>query len=182
EAPFLHRHVAGHLDHPRLIGMRRHASHMDFPARQMNKEEDVISHQASRRPHLGSEEVGGHEDVHVRADELLPYRGRLAFWRWRDTMALENIPHRLVTDRIAQVGEDADDPVVAPGTIFLGHADNQGLQLLVNWRTPWGLALWGAVKFLGHKRAVPAENRVRLNNLRHFLYGLLAQLLADLSQ
>src|SRR5260221_14348822 len=29
EAPLLHRDIAGHLDHPRLIGMGRHARDMD---------------------------------------------------------------------------------------------------------------------------------------------------------
>jgi hypothetical protein len=40
----------------------------------------------------------------------------------------------------------------------------------------------GAVKLLGHERAVPAENRVGLDDLRHFLQSLLSQPLADLGQ
>jgi hypothetical protein len=40
----------------------------------------------------------------------------------------------------------------------------------------------GAVKLLGDQLAVPAENRVGFDDLRHFLQGLLPQLLAQLGQ
>src|SRR2546427_7256873 len=46
----------------------------------------------------------------------------------------------------------------------------------------WGFALLRAVKLLGHERAVPAENRVGLDDLRHFLQSLLSQPLADLGE
>src|SRR5215468_659466 len=103
-------------------------------------------------------------------------------WRWRDAMALEDVAHRLVTDRQAEVGQGADNPVIAPRAILLGHADNQGLQLWVDLRSSWSLALGGAVKFLRHKPAVPAKDRVRLDDGGHFRERLLAQLLANLGQ
>ena len=42
-----------------------------FPAAQMDEKQDVIRHQPTQCPDLGREEVGGDQDVHVRADELL---------------------------------------------------------------------------------------------------------------
>jgi hypothetical protein len=47
---------------------------------------------------------------------------------------------------------------------------------------PWGPALRGTITLLGDQRAVPAENGVRLDDLRHFLQSLLAELLADLGE
>src|SRR5205807_2966473 len=47
---------------------------------------------------------------------------------------------------------------------------------------PWGLALCGAVELLGHKFAVPAQNRIGFDNVGDFLQRLLAELLADLCQ
>src|SRR6266581_256461 len=117
EAPLLHRKVTGDLPHPRLIGMRCDASDMHFPCAKPDKKQDVIGDESPQRPDFSREEVSRHEDVHVRADELLPRRGRLAFWRWWDTMALENVPSRLVTDRVTQMGQGTDDPVVTPGAI-----------------------------------------------------------------
>ena len=108
--------------------------------------------------------------------------GGLALWRWRDTMALEDVAHRLVTDRQAEVGQGADDPVIAPGAIFLRHTHDQGLQLRVDHGAAWGLTLRGAVKLLGHKRTVPAKNRAGLDDGGHFLGGLLTEFLANLGQ
>src|SRR5262249_32578779 len=127
--------------HPGLIGMGRDTSHMDLPTPQMQEKQDVIRHQSAQRPHLGSEEIGRHEDVHVRTDELFPRRGGLTLWSWRNAMAFEDIAYRLRTDGQAQVGQGADDSIIAPGAILLGDADNQRFQLLVDFRTAWRLPL-----------------------------------------
>src|SRR5437016_4359787 len=104
---------------------------------------------------IGSEAVGGHQHIRVRADKLLPGRRGLTLWSWRTTMALEDVTHRLVTEGILEVGQGADDPVVAPGAILLCHTDDQRLQLLVDPGTPWGLALLRTVKLLGYELTVP---------------------------
>ena len=44
-------------------------------------------------------------------------------------MALEDVAHRLGTDCQAEVGQGADNPIIAPGTVLVGHADHQVLQL-----------------------------------------------------
>src|SRR5215467_4335675 len=102
--------------------MRRHPRNMHLPAPQMDEKEDVVGHQATQRPDLGGEKVGGDEHVNVRADTLLPRSRRLTLWdRW-ETMTFENVAHGLVTDRIPEVGQGADDSVIAPGAILLCHA------------------------------------------------------------
>src|SRR5438128_1985103 len=162
--------------------MWRHSRDMDLPTTQMDEKEHVIRHQPTQGPDLGGEEVGRHEDVHVCADKRLPRRSGLPFWSWRNAMALEDVAHRLSTDRQAQVGQGADDPVIAPGAILLGYANNQRFELLVDFGTAWRLPLLGAVKLVGDQFAVPGEDRVGFDDLGHFLQGLLAQLVADLSQ
>src|SRR5205807_626531 len=89
--------------------------------------------------------------IHMRPNKLLPRGGRLALWRRRDTMALEDVTHRLVTDRQAEVSQGADDPVIAPRAILLGHADYQSLQLGVDHGATRSLTLRRAVKLLGHE-------------------------------
>src|SRR6266851_1200090 len=49
-------------------------------------------------------------------------------------------------------------------------------------RTPWGLALLGAVKLLCDQCAMPGEDGVRFDDFRHFRQRLLPQLLADLGE
>jgi hypothetical protein len=73
----------------------------------VDEEQHVVRHQPSQRPDLGGEEVGRHEDVHVRADELCPRGRSLALWRWGEAVALEDVAHRLVTDSVAKVGQGA---------------------------------------------------------------------------
>src|SRR4029453_10226803 len=116
------------------------------------------------------------------ADELFPCRGLFPLRCWGNAVALQDVTDGLSTDRQAQVGEGADDPIVAPGAVFLGHADHQGLQLWVNGRTLWSLASLGAVALLGHQCTVPAENRVGLDDRRHVLQSLLPNPVANLPQ
>ena len=57
EGPLFHGHIAGHLDHPCLIGMRRDASHVDLPTAEMQEKQDVIHHESTQRPDLSREKI-----------------------------------------------------------------------------------------------------------------------------
>ena len=81
---------------------------------------------------------------------------------------LENIAHGLVTDRRAQMLQGTDNPVIPPGTILLRHADHEVLQILVNLRAPWSLALLGSIKFLRHHFPVPRQHGVGCDNCGDF--------------
>ena len=89
--------------------MRGHSGDMHFPGAEPDKEQDVIRHQPTQRPDLSREEVGGDQYIQMRPNKFLPRGGRLALWRRRDTMALEDVTHRLVTDCQAEVSQGADD-------------------------------------------------------------------------
>src|SRR5207253_9716579 len=97
-------------------------------------------------------------------------------------MALEDVAHRLVADRQAQVGQRADNPVIAPGAILLGYTHDQGLQLWINHGASRRLTLLRAVTLLSHELPLPAKNRVRLDDRGHVLESLLTELLANLGQ
>src|SRR5882724_11220480 len=144
-----------------------------------HEKQDVVRDQPTQCPDLGGEEVGGHQHVHVRADECFPRGGGLALGCRRKTMALENVAHRLVTHSVSQVRQGPHDPVVAPGAILPRHAHHQGLQLLVDRGAARSLALLGSIKLLRHALAMPAENRVGLDNGGDFFQSPLAQLLTD---
>jgi hypothetical protein len=60
---------------------------------------------------------------------------RYALWRRRYVVAAQNITDRLIGDVISQIGERPDNPVIAPGSIFLGHPRNQFLDFFVDWRS-----------------------------------------------
>ncbi len=97
-------------------------------------------------------------------------------------MAFQDIAHGLVTEGISEVGQSANDPVIAPGAIFPRHAHHQRFELWVNCGTSGGLTLLGTVKLLRNKCAVPGENRVRFDDSGHCFQGLLPQLLTNLGE
>src|SRR5215470_12737467 len=179
EAPLFHGHIPRDLDHPALVRMWGHPSHVHLPAGEVDKKQHVIRHQPSCRPDLGGEEVGGDQHIHMRTDKLFPRSRLLALGGWEDAVALQNVAHRLVTNSVAQMLQGTDDPIVTPGAILLCHVDNQGFQLSVNSGTAWRLPLWRTIKLLSNQFAMPGEDSVRCDNLRYFRQGLLPQLLTD---
>jgi hypothetical protein len=76
--------------------------------------EDSRDEQPETGPHIAGEELGSSQDSHMDTDELPPGQGFLPFrGRW-EAVPLENIPHRLVAERIAQVSQRTNDAVIAP--------------------------------------------------------------------
>ena len=80
----------------------------------MQKEQNVVRHQAPPRQHLDREEIGSREHVQVPADEFLP-SGRLTpLGGWCDVVAAQDVAHSLVGNGMTQVGQRAGDAVVTP--------------------------------------------------------------------
>jgi hypothetical protein len=50
-------------------------------------------------------------------------------------LTAQNSADRLIGDVISQIGERPDNPIIAPGSIFLGHPHNQFLDFFVDWRS-----------------------------------------------
>ena len=122
EAPSFHRRVSGHLLHPAFIRMGRDAGQFDLAALQVDEEQDLKRHQSAQGEHLDAEEVGSGEHRQVRADEGCPGRSTVALWSWRHTVAPQNVANRLIRDIVAEVGQGADDSIIAPVRIVFGHA------------------------------------------------------------
>jgi hypothetical protein len=115
------------------------------------------------------------------ADKLLPC-GALPTFRSRwDPIALEDIANGLVANTIAQMHQSSGNTIVAPRAIFLGHAQDQILEGLIDLRSPERLAVPGAVELLCHQLAVPGQNRLGFDNGRDLCQRLLTQLLTNLS-
>src|SRR5215475_11762568 len=74
-------------------------------------------------PHRTGEEVRDSQHVHMNTDELRPGHGLLALRGWRNAMALEDIAHCLVADRVSQMVQGALNAIITPGTVLSCHAD-----------------------------------------------------------
>jgi len=94
----------------------------------MNEEQDVVGGEASPGEHFDGEEVGASQDGHVGGDEILP-GGILAplGCRW-DSVSSKDTAHRLIRNRVAEIGQGSDDAVVSPAGVLSGEAHNEAFQ------------------------------------------------------
>jgi hypothetical protein len=97
-------------------------------------------------------------------------------------MTLEAIPHGLVTDGIAQVGQSPYNPVIAPRAVLPGHPYHKGFDLFVDAGATNRRARRRGVNLLVCQGAVPGEDGVRLGKSGDLCKGLSTQLRAQLGE
>jgi hypothetical protein len=114
----------------------------------VDEEQYTIGHQTTPTEYLDREEVDSSQDRHVGLNELFPSRILAPYGRWLNAVPSEYVAHRLIGDMIAEIGQRAHDPIVAPAGILPRHPNDQRLQLrLDSWsagiapeffeRPPW---------------------------------------------
>src|SRR5262245_64409034 len=59
---------------------------------------------------------------------------------------------------IPQIGQRPSDPVIAPITVLLGHANDELLDLAPDPRSAWAATGFRAIELAGDKLAVPAQD------------------------
>ena len=97
-------------------------------------------------------------------------------------MACQDVADGLVAHRIAEVGEDPGDAIVAPVTVVGGDPDNQLRTRSIHARPPRiGSLLW-AIKLLGDQPPGPGQDCLGPDDACDLREGLAAQPLANPSQ
>src|SRR4030095_3291949 len=122
------------------------------------------------------------EDRHVRGNELLPCRVLAPLRCWRDAVTAQDIAHRLIGNNMAQIGQCADDPVIAPAGILASHADDELSHLTPDSRPPRVGAALGTIKLLSDEPAIASEDGVGLSHPRDLLHRFAAAPFCDLPQ
>src|SRR5674476_180490 len=95
---------------------------------------------------------------------------------------LQNIADRLIRDLMPQIGQRPHNPIIAPGPILLGHANNQFLNFSVD---PWparGSPFLRAIELAGDEPSVPCQDGVRQGGSRHLAECLATQSTANLAK
>src|SRR5262245_64610573 len=105
-----------------------------------------------------------------------------AFRRGRQSMSSQDIADRLSGNLIPQIGQGADNPVIAPVPVLAGHAQDQLLERALDPRSAQTSTPLRAIEFAGDKLAVPSQDGVRLRNVRDLGKELAAQAMTDLAQ
>ena len=174
--------VARHLSHPGFGGMACDAGKSDAPALQINEEKDVVGGEPTPGQNLDCEEVAAGKHRHVRGDEILPCGGLAAFRRWCDAVAFQHVPDSLVGDLVAESGNSAGDPIVAPAAVLLRHANDQRFDLGLDARPSWIGTMFGSIELTGDQATVPTENRLGLGDTRDIGKEVAAEPFANFSQ
>src|ERR1017187_10207081 len=81
-----------------------------------------------------------------------------------------------------QIGQRPHNPIIAPGPILLGHANNQ---LLIFSVDPWparGSPFLRAIELAGDEPSVPCQDGVRQGGSRHLAECLATQSMANLAE
>jgi hypothetical protein len=154
----------------------------DLVMTQVDEARRARDDQPKPTPDFTVEEVGGPQHVQVESDELPPRHGPLTLRGGEDAMALEDIAHRLVADRVSQMVQGALNAVIAPRAVLSCHADHQGFNRFVDAGTSNGLVWLGGVHLLVGERAVPGKDSIRPGHGGDCFQRLLAQLGAKLSE
>ncbi len=175
-------YIASDLRHPGFGGVPSDTGEGNTPGLHVEKEEDVIRNQTTPGQDLNREEVCSGKDGHVSGDEVFPTRALAAPRCRRDAVPLQNVPDSLVRDVVAEVGERAGDPIVAPAFVLLGHADDQRFEFGSDTRTSWIRAMFRAVELAGDQTSIPGEDGFRFGNTGHLRQTFPSEPLADFGE
>src|ERR1035437_6247957 len=83
---------------------------------------------------------------------------------------------------MSQIGERPRNPIITPGPVLLGHANNQFLDFSVDPRPAQGSTCPRSIELASDEPSVPCQDGVRQGGSRHLAEGLAAQSMANLAE
>src|SRR5499427_4526251 len=96
-------------------------------------------------------------------------------------VASQNISHRLVGNLKPQIGQRPHNPVIAPGAVLLGHANNQFLNCPLDPGSTWASML-RAIELARDEPSVPSQNGIRQSGSRYIAECLAVQSTTNLAE
>src|SRR5207244_987409 len=94
----------------------------------------------------------------------------------------QDVADRLIADLIPQIGQCPYNPVIAPITVLLGHANDPLLDLSADTRPARASASLRAIEFARDQFAVPGQDSVRPGDIRNLGENLAAQAMTNLGE
>ena len=143
---------------------------------QLDHEEHEVSFQPFQRDDLHRKRIGRCETFLMRLQEGLPWGALAALWRRGNPVVEQNPFHGVPADRVAEVGQGAADPRVAPSRILDGHPHHQ-LGNRLGCRRPTTTTVGAAIVLLGDQSPIPAQDRVSGDDARNLAEDSPAELL-----
>src|ERR1700687_909502 len=115
-------------------------------------------------------------------NECRPCGRVLALGCWRQSVALQDIAHRLIGNLVPQIGQCPHNSVIAPVRVLLGHANDQLLKSSVDPGSAWGSPHLRATELAGDQLAVPCQDGVWPGHSCHLAEDPAAQSMTNLTE
>src|SRR5215475_13995884 len=147
---------------PLHLPMQHHPHCIDVVFRKVDKTEKGGKQPPKPAPELTVEEVRGPPYGEVDTDERAPGHGLLSLRRGWEAVTLEHVAHRLIAERIAEIGQGTHSAVIAPRAVLPGHPHHQVFNLLVHAGTTSSCTGLGTSTLRRSALAMPGEDRVCL--------------------
>jgi len=125
----VHEEVSGLLGDPGPVGCAVTPAEVHAAGGQFDEEQHVDPLQQHG---VDGEEVTGQDRLGLCGEELLPGRPASA-WRWVHPGVVGDLPNRAGRDPVAEPGQVALDPSVAPGRVLCRQPQHQQADLPVDW-------------------------------------------------
>ena len=149
--------IPSDLAHPQSVRHLRDARDLHLPRRQVDEEQNDKPLQSSPGPRFHGEEVGGHKQLPMPAQKLLPRRLPAPLRRRLDSVPLQDLRDRAAGNLVPQVGQRALDAPISPVPVLFSHSHEQLLGLLGR-ASPSQPALSTAVVLLGNQFPMPGQS------------------------
>src|SRR6202158_6359673 len=115
-------------------------------------------------------------------NECRPCGRVLALGCWRQSVALQDIAHRLIGNLVPQIGRRPHNSVIAPVRVLLGHANDQLLKSSVDPGSAWGSPRLRAIELAGDQFTVPRQDGIWPGHSCHFAEDLAAKSMTNLAE
>src|SRR5258707_6517565 len=90
----------------------------------------------------------------------------------RAVVTAQNIADRLIRDLMPQIGERPHNPIITPGPVLLGDANNQFLNFSVDPWPAWDSTCPRSIELASDEPSVPCQYGLRQSGRRHLAEGL----------
>ena len=99
-----------------------------------------------------------------------------------DAISAKDVPHRLIGNPVAEIGQGSDDAVVSPAGVLSGETYDERFQFGRDAGPARRSTQFGAVEFAGNQPPVPGEDGIGLGDTGDLLKCSAAESLADFSE
>lgn len=163
--------ISDRLCHPSTGWVLGDARDMNLARGQPHHEENVIADRPETGPRFDGKQIGSGHDCPMPLEEVRPGGFPASLGRGLDAVIAQDIGNGIAADLMAEIHQGIAEAGVTSSLIFPGQADHEFYDILLSRWAPRHSSLAGIV-LLSDELSVPAQQRLRRDNVRDFLQAV----------